>query len=360
MNNETLNIDKNTKLDKILLINCEIAEIEWLEYLEELNIIKVNDNKQGYITNSGQTFEYLKITKNGCIDSLTAGVAYGKQYCTLQLSVNKSKIGNFEGNSVDEYMQQLADVQEFLKFEFGILIDFSNAKLKSLEINRTFKIEYPFDEYSRAIQLILSQMPKMQKITTVTNLEQGKNETFAVWNKKECTAKSRSFKKIIFYDKGKQCETSVILDSDYMRFEIKLFGVRNIKDNLKVEKFVNLTQEMVDTWFAKQVDTLIIKPLQKWEKARNKQVKSIIKEEFEKNNNSWIVNSLRKFTRYELKNKQPLILDVTDVYPIIEKMSFNRKTRIEDNFLKQAMRYEDMFIQGDNHKLDEILHKLTV
>lgn len=359
MNNETLNIDESTKIDKILLINCEIAEIEWLEYLEELNIAKVNDNKQGYITNSGQTFEYLKITKNGCIDSLTAGVAYGKQYCTLQLSVNKGEIRNFEGNTVDEYMQQLADVQEFLKFEFGILIDFSNAKLKSLEINRTFKIEYPFDEYSRAIQLILSQMPKMQKITTVTNLEQGKNETFAVWNKKECTAKSRSFKKIIFYNKGKQCETSVILDSDYMRFEIKLFGTRNIKDNLKVKKFVNLTQEMVDTWFSKQVDTLIIKPLQKWQKTRNKLVKTILKEELEKGG-TWLINTLRRFTAYELEYKTPLILDISEIYQIVDKLPVDDKSRVKSRFLQQSLKYERIFTNNDNSKLMEILNKLTI
>ena len=71
-------------------------------------------------------------------------------------------------------MEQLTDIQNYLIDNYGILIDFSNARLKSVEINRTFKIEHKFCEYSRPLMLILSQMPYMKKISVFADVDKGK------------------------------------------------------------------------------------------------------------------------------------------------------------------------------------------
>lgn len=373
MNENVKIIDEDTKLDRIVLINCEILVVEDVETLAEFNIVKVppkqtDDNettirKSCYTTLDGQEFEYLKIEKEGSIDVLKAGVTnFGKQFCTLELSVNKGLTRNFEGNTLDEYVEQLTDIQNYLIDNYGILIDFSNARLKSVEINRTFKIEYPFDEYSRPIQLILSQMPYMKKISVFADVDKGKitHETFSAWNKKSNLSKNKEFKKIIFYNKSEQLETRGFLICDnFMRFEIKVFGERNIEKCLKAKYFINLTQNDINRWFSEQVDTLIVKPMEKWQKARDKQIKTILKEELKKGG-TWVINALRRFTVYELENETPLILDICQIYPVIDKLEIDDKSRVKNRFLQQSLKYERIFTCNNSDKLAEIINKLIV
>ena len=124
MNENVKIINEDTRLDRIVLINCEILVVEDVETLAELNIVKVppkqtdddetTRKKSCYTTLDGQKFEYLKIEKEDCIDVLKAGVTnFGKQFCTLELSVNKGSTGNLEGNTLNEYMEQLTDIQNY-------------------------------------------------------------------------------------------------------------------------------------------------------------------------------------------------------------------------------------------------------
>ena len=373
MNENVKIINEDTRLDRIVLINCEILVVEDVETLAELNIVKVppkqtdddetTRKKSCYTTLDGQKFEYLKIEKEDCIDVLKAGVTnFGKQFCTLELSVNKGSTGNLEGNTLNEYMEQLTDIQNYLIDNYGILIDFSNARLKSVEINRTFKIEHKFCEYSRPLMLILSQMPYMKKISVFADVDKGKitHETFSAWNKKSNLSKNKEFKKVIFYNKTEQLETRGFLIGDnFMRFEIKVFGERNIEKCLKAKYFINLTQNDIDKWFSEQVDTLIVKPMEKWKKARDKQVKTVLKEELERGG-TWLINALRRFTAYELENEIPLILDICEVYPVIDKLEIDDKSRVKNRFLQQSLKYERIFTRNDSNKLTEIINKLIV
>lgn len=372
MNENVKIIDEDTKLDRIVLINCEILVVEDVETLAEFDIVKVppkqtdddeTTRKSCYTTLDGQEFEYLKIEKEGSIDVLKAGVTnFGKQFCTLELSVNKGSTGNLEGNTLNEYMEQLTDIQNYLIDNYGILIDFSNARLKSVEINRTFKIEHKFCEYSRPLMLILSQMPYMKKISVFADVDKGKitHETFSAWNKKSNLSKNKEFKKVIFYNKTEQLETRGFLIGDnFMRFEIKVFGEKNIRKCLKAKYFINLTQNDIEKWFSEQVDTLIVKPIEKWKKARDKQVKAILKEEVKKGG-TWIVNALRRFTAYELENETPLILDICEVYTIVDNLQINDKSRVKNRFLQQSLKYERIFTRNDIDKLTEIINKLIV
>ena len=145
-----------TRLDKIELSNGRIIGIEDMDLLREKEIIIDNSTHGMYETDTGQCFSYLNVKKDKAIHCMKAGTSgYGKPYVTLQTGVCNEEYGNLIGNTVSEYHDQIKQIERQLRTDYGIIADFKSADLKYLEVNRTFQIEHPFDEYSRVIKLIL-------------------------------------------------------------------------------------------------------------------------------------------------------------------------------------------------------------
>ena len=62
----------------------------------------------------------------------------------------------------------------------------------------------------------------------------------------------------------------------------------------------------------------------------------------------------------EIENKVPVILDVEELNCVIDDMpQITRKKRVKENFIKQAQKYEKVFVNNDMDKLNELLSKLT-
>ena len=290
MQNENLKFNiSGTRIDKIGLKDGEIINIDDLEELKERNILFVNEKSKKtddesqntsdkYVTRSNQSFSYMKIKKDGEINQLKAGKSgLGKQYVTLQTNVCDKKIGNLKGNTIKEYHYQIERIEKKLKNDYGIQASFDNSNVNYLEINRTFKLEHDFNDYSRDIKLILAEMPRMNYVSefgytlsddTYFNEKFNQIETYSVWNKRG-KSKCKSFQMVSIYNKSKQLRGIIYLDGDYMRFEIKLSGVKNIESAFKTTKFYDLTDEKINQYFADQIDKLIVKPLDKWRTRRN-------------------------------------------------------------------------------------------
>lgn len=64
---------------------------------------------------------------------------------------------------MNEYIGKLLDIQKHLKKQYGIDADFSDITVKELEINRTFKLDADFDNYHRAVNLIMTNLPSYMK-----------------------------------------------------------------------------------------------------------------------------------------------------------------------------------------------------
>ena len=389
MQNENLKFNIGyTRLDKIGLKDGEIISIDDLEELKERNILFVNekskksDDEQNksdkeqnksdkYVTRSNQAFSYMKIKKDGEINQLKAGKSgLGKQYVTLQTNVHDRKIGNLQGNTIKEYHEQIKRIEKKLQQDYGIQASFDNSNVNYIEINRTFKLEHDFNAYSRDIKLILAEMPRMNYVSdfghtllddTYFNEKFNQIETHSVWNKRG-KSKCKSFQIVSIYNKSNQLKGIIYLDGDYMRFEITLAGVKNIESAFKTTKFYELTDEKINQYFADQIDKLIVKPLDKWRTRRNAYLKKLIKSEREKDIYNWQVNVLRVLnTQENIHDGKPCLLDVAELYPIIDKIKdINRKQRVKERFLVQAEKYESVFCNRDDLKLQEIIDKLLV
>lgn len=391
MQNENLQLNiGGTRLDKIGLKDGEIISIDDLEELKQRNVLFVNekskksddeqntsdenkkqDTSDKYVTRSNQAFSYLKIKNDGEINQLKAGKSgLGNQYVTLQTNVCDGNIGNLQGNTVTEYHEQIKRIEKKLQSNYGIQASFDNSTVNYIEINRTFRLEHDFSAYSRDIELILAEMPRMNYTSefgytlsddTYFDEKFNKIETHTVWNKRG-KSKCKSFQMVSIYNKSKQIRGVIYLDGDYMRFEITLAGVKNIQSAFKTTKLYELTDEKINQYFAEQIDKLIVKPLDRWRAKRNAYLKKLIKSEREKDIYNWQVNVLRVLnTQENIHHGKPCLLDVSELYPIIDKIKdINRKQRVKDRFLVQAEKYESIFCNRDDLKLQEIIDKLLV
>lgn len=382
MQNENLKFNiGGTRLDKIGLKDGEIINIDDLEELKQRNILFVNekskksDDEQNtsdkYVTRSNQAFSYLRIKKDGEINQLKAGKSgLGKQYVTLQTNVCDGNISNLQGNTIKEYHEQLKRIEEKLQSNYGIQASFDNSNVNYIEIQRTFRLEHDFNAYSRDIELILAEMPRMNYVSefgdtllddTYFDEKFNQMETHTVWNKRG-KSKCKSFQMVSIYNKSKQIRGVIYLDGDCMRFEITLVGTQNIQSAFKTTKLYELTDEKINQYFAEQIDKLIVKPLDRWRAKRNAYLKKLIKSEREKDIYNWQVNVLRVLnTQENIHHGKPCLLDVSELYPIIDKIKdINRKQRVKDRFLVQAEKYESIFCNRDDLKLQEIIDKLLV
>lgn len=383
MQNENLKFNiGGTRLDKIGLKDGEIISIDDLEELKQRNVLFVNEKSKKsdvesqntsdkYVTRNNQSFSYMKIKKDGEINQLKAGKSgFGKQYVTLQTNVCDGNIGNLQGNTVKEYHEQIKRIEKKLQSNYGIQASFDNSTVNYIEINRTFRLEHDFNAYSRDIELILAEMPRMNYVSEFgdtlldnTYFEEKFNqiEAHTVWNK-QGKSKNKQFQMVSIYNKSKQIRGAIYLDGDCMRFEITLVGVKNIQSAFKTTKLYELTDEKINQYFAEQIDKLIVKPLDRWRAKRNAYLKKLIKSEREKDIYNWQVNVLRVLnTQENIHHGKPCLLDVSELYPIIDKIKdINRKQRVKDRFLVQAEKYEKIFCNRDDLKLQEIIDKLLV
>ena len=369
--NERILIEKigETKIDKIELSNGVINEIKNMHDLMEKEILIDNSKLNKYVTTNGETFSYLHVKSDKEIHSLKAScTGYGKQYVTLQTGIYDEIYKNMIGNTVSEYQDQLENTVDRLESDYGIVADFSDAKIKYIEINRTFVTEFDFCDYSRIISLILAEMPRMNVISEFGNTKSDtryfdekskKIGTYSAWSRKKTKGNGKQYKQITFYDKKNQIEI-IKFDGNYMRFEIKLKGAENIRNAFGTTKIYELTQEKVEEYFRNQVKELIEKPLDRWKYNRDKYLMALMKSQYRDSINSWQVNTLRVLMNKEIEQGKPCLLDIEELYPLIDRMEVNKKGRIKRNLLCQAQKYEKIFCNNDTFKLKEILDKLLI
>ena len=386
-----------TRIDKIKFQDGEIISIdnEMVETLKLHNMLFVNEQSKDeqekeeqekepnrYVTRDGkQNFSYMKIKGDGEINVLKAGkCACGKQYVKLETNVCDEQLGNFVGNTVKEYQEQIDRIENKLWDNYGINASFRNANINYIELNRTFELNHPFEEYKRPIKLILDEMPKMKylkefgdtKIIDTFFVEKVEDiGTFSKCNKRgvkkdkdgaiKYSNNTASLKIVTFYNKGKQIQGVIYLDGDYMRVEIKLIGLKNVHKAFHTNNLYELTDDVINNYFAEQIETLMVNPLKKWKAKRKTFLKRLLKEERDRDISNWQVNVLRVLNTHESLYNKPCLLDVSELDSIVDGLAdIKRKQRVKDNFRKQAAKYEHIFCNGDDIKLQEIIDKLLV
>lgn len=358
--------EKTALLDKIILGSINILEFRNIENLIKNGIVEMTSSQVRYITASGQTFNKLLIENDGVINKLIAGskIIGNKRvdYCNLETTIKPTGTGNLVCYTVEDYLGRLIEIQEHLEKTYGIIADFSDINIKEVEINRTFKLEENFENYHRVLNLIMTNLPQyLKNQMDYKKVMNGSSEYQTYYATSKTTNKSKRYLLFKIYNKTKAIENIILLTDSYMRVEFRLVGAEKVKKALGTNKFAELTDKIINNYFDEQIDKLIKKPFEKWQKDRNKYLVGLMKKERERDIRHWQSNVLRMLQNEEIAQKRPVLLDIEELIPLVNQLDLkpNRRCDVKSNFREQSKKYETVFCNSDHLKMKEIIEKLT-
>lgn len=358
--------EKTALLDKLTLSNIIIKDFKDFDKLVRKEIIEVSPTQIQYITPSKKMFKRLLIDNDNLIDKMVAGskVMGNKRidYCNLSTTIKNSELGNLNCYTVNEYQEQLQKIKNHLETKYGIIADFSNVTVKELEINRTFRLSHNFETYHRVLNLIMTNLPSyMKNQMDYKKINKGSSEYQTYYATSKTTNKSKRYLLFKIYNKSKAIENIILLTDSYMRVEFKIVSAEKIKKSLGTNKFLDLTDNSINNYFNSQIHKMIIQPFQNWKINRDKYIIKLMQEQRIQDVRHWQTNVLRILQNEEIAQKRPIILDIEEIILLVNKLDIknNRKSDIKRNFRKQSIKYENVFCNRDDLKMNEILEKLV-
>lgn len=355
--------EKTALLDKMTLNNVRILGFTDKDALIKQSVVEMTTSQVRYITADDQDFNRLTIKNDGVINHMIAGSrligSKRVDYCSIDVTINDPEYNNLVCYTVAEYEQRLLNIQEYLQERYGIIADFSDVTIKEIEINRTFKLDEDFRKYHRPLQLIMSNLPQRLKNQNDWK-EYTEYQTYSASSKS--TNKSKRYLMFKIYNKSKAIERTIVLTDSYMRVEFKLVGTEKIKRSLSTNILTELTDQLINDYFDEQINKLIIKPFEKWQKDRNKYLVKLMKDERARDIRHWQTNVLRLLQNEEIAEKQPTLLDIEELVSLVDQLNLKSKRRydVRKNFRTQSEKYETVFCNKDDLKMQEIITKLTV
>lgn len=359
--------EKTALLDKMIIGGIEILGFSDIEDLIEKDVVEITTSKTKYKTICGEEFNKLIIENDGVIDKMIAGskMIAGRRvnYCNLEITVKKTNAGNLNCYTVYDYIDRLREIQNHLERVYGIVADFTEATIKEVEINRTFKLENDFENYHRVISLIMTNLPTyLRNQTDCKKVVDGSNEYQTYYAISKTTNKSKRYLLFKIYNKTKAIENIILLADSYMRVELRLVGAEKVKSSLGTNKFFDMTDELINSYFDKQVDKLIVKPFNKWLKKRDKYLINLMKSERQRDIRHWQTNVLRTLQNEEITQKRPILLDIGELMPLVNQLNLtpSHKYNVKRNFGRQSKKFESVFCNNDHLKMNEVIEKLTV
>ena len=353
-------------LDKAVFGNIGILGFDNIENLIKNDIVEITSSKVKYITASGQVFNRLLIENDGVIDRMVAGskLIQNKRvdYCNLETTIKNDKVGNLACYTLDDYVGRLIEINNHLKNTYGIEADFSDLTVKELEINRTFKLAGNFEDYHRVINLIMTNLPSyMKNQMDYKKVVKGNTEYQTYYATSKTTNKSKRYLLFKIYNKTKAIEHIILMTDSYMRVEFRLVGAEKVKKALKYNRLAELSDQIINEYFDNQIKSMIVQPFKKWKQERDKYLVKLMKDERERDIRHWQTNVLRILQNEEIAEKRPVLLDIEELIPLVDKLNLpsKRRSEVKSNFRKQAHKYESVFCNNDDAKIQEILDKLT-
>lgn len=151
-------------VDRVVLSHVELKKINWPVFKKAITALSdiIYDafrsaNRTYYVTEGGDRLHYMTITDPE-VGHLNFG-ANPKKYGIIEFSpANKNNginIVNFDGKELMEY---LALIKVILSDRYGLEVSFTNCTLKEVELNVTFALNHPYDDYYRALSVLFSDI----------------------------------------------------------------------------------------------------------------------------------------------------------------------------------------------------------
>ena len=310
-----------------------------------------------YLLKDGSSFKRIRIVNDEMFDKFSVGVINrGNKFVEnsfLAISLNKDRTSNLQNDSVAEYITRVKKVFEHLENKYGIYANYSEVKIKDIEINATIIIDEEFFKYGRVINLLMFNLNKRFK------------KTHEVKRRNSISYESESFFSgnesigVKIYDKKRQLMDSenINVSMNLMRVEFTLKNPRKVRNALKTNCIFMLDEKTVCDFFYNLFNEIFIERFYDWDENNTKKLTKLLKE-LRKNETKWISKFLTFCSNEENKNRVPMMLDSEKLLNIIDNLDNKGRVKRVLGFAKKQVSKHSVFNENSKQKLDEIFAKI--
>lgn len=356
-------------LDKVTVYGFKIVTINNMRDLVRRNIVTIKQGVRLYCrTKDNRYFSSIKIEATEAFDYFFYGITPdGMEYGALELSVpDRAGYHNLYGITAKEYCDQLQEAAIFLEEEYGIILDFSDARYKKMEINKTIRLDHPFDTYQRPLTLLMYLLPGTLRLGGEHDVYRKDADHNVLPERRVKTYYKSSGKRgltIKIYDKGEQLRNvhNIELNGNFLRFEITL----NCPDKIKKSLGSNRIRDIDDAAIKRYMDDFIIQnlinPYEAFKDKEKKLIKRMLRKNYKPASRTWVRNTLLEVCNMEIDKKLPVILDLKELIEMLSILPFKtRQSRYNarKNFEAASKEHAPVLCRNDNEKYTELLRKL--
>lgn len=301
-------------IDKTILSNIQVEAIDINKFMAQPSnkrSIQYCNDTTGYpvintVSHETILLDTLTIKDNGLFNSFKLNYKLSRgtkiYYTILELTVSDNDGNNLKPMPYEAYMLHLDNIKSYMKENYGITINVSEAKFKSIEINRTEQMNQQFQEYLPVIEACEQFMSNKRYSHKMTASDLRKQPSTVYFKNAQMTLK--------FYDKTKQLqELSIECKDNLLRIEYTLHGM-GVARGLLTNKVSELSQETIEQFFSESIAIDIIAPFNKAIANSNKKISSLYKQyhkQFKRGAFTKFLNS---------RELDDILLDVSQIEPI--------------------------------------------
>lgn len=355
--------DKYVEIKTDVFYKSQITDKQ-LSYANS-QLISANNGREYY-----HRLQISKATKNNNklpFDQLYYSLGKYGINAHIQISRVNDGFGNLNCATVPDFKQQLEDITEFCRTEFGITINFDNAEYCQIEVNKTVPLAFDFKDYEKAMQVMRDFCDGRQKFKNAMPVYDNDESkyTWKVFPQTLTAFSSTSGKngKIIkFYDKAASLKKKGIdLTQDYMRFEITLHDKTLIKRSLSDVRVNIVSQEDINAYFDTFMYVNFVTGYKRYKDHQVEYLCNVLCDVYKNDGKKW----KQKFINKLRNEKSTQILDIDEIDKVfaskrIRKLIPSKDTRYySKEQIKKLAVDQEFLCNNDLAKYAELFEKLT-
>lgn len=358
---ERIGIDKS-RLNNIFIKDIDDEKIN--QHRDENREIVIEYGDTPVVLQSGRCLRRLKIKDEriGMLNFQYKKRADGKSRatCSLHLLATDNS-NNLQNLTVQNYKKRVVEAFELITQDYGIVLDYSQAKIKSLEVNATFKLQEDFSKYEKVILMMIRNVPQVYKDKRSNSLKYHIwREATKNYDKLETVLAKNQSVELKIYNKLKQLKDtgaiSNIAENNVMRIEYTFKNASTLKSRFGANDVNALTDEALINMFKWYFNRDIIQPWEKWQKD-NKHALCHLASKYMQSGTDWKQAFFRECRQYEGTHGLPVLFDVCDMQPVFRLLDKSKNANRKFQRFKKSAEYEKDLI-GNTKRMQEVINKI--
>lgn len=363
--------DTTILVDKVKLIGFDVKSVESISFLEANGFIvnRRNCSEECMTDASGANFNSIRCKLNELFNNFSFIIQKdGKINSAIEITVPYDQYHNLNCMTVVTLKERLKLVQQVLS-DYGIVVDFTNARISQMEINKTIPLDLSADKYYRCLTLMrhLMGITLHAKYDEHGRCSEKKDyvESFTLM-----TATNQQGLLVKCYDKSRQLadKFNIIVRNNYLRFEIVFQSTATMMSQLGSELLRDITDEIINDYFHQFIEDKFLMPYQAYSAKVEKELCAMIINVFNANPQyTFAATLIKQLLSDENEHKFPIVLDYRDIQAAIDAvvkkrlkpLKFNDKQYRYD--LKKRIANEcrnSVLDKMDGDKMKELIEKL--